>query len=88
MFDVVTFGSACLDVFVFYTKTVLSNKKNLKGVFLPLDEKLEGSDVLLNIDTTSQAGSAIWQSVESIVFDTASLIGAPKKIILSFNKRE
>ncbi len=47
MFDVVTFGSACLDVFVFYTKTVLSNKKNLKGVFLPLGEKLEGADILL-----------------------------------------
>ena len=44
----------------------------------------EGSDVLLNIDTTSQAGSAIGQSVESIVFDTASSESTAARMFVTF----
>ncbi|MCP6718209.1 MAG: carbohydrate kinase family protein [Patescibacteria group bacterium] len=45
MFDVVTFGSATLDVFVSYKKIGISLKNKRKGIFLPLGEKLEGENM-------------------------------------------
>lgn len=45
MFDVVTFGSATLDVFVSYEKTGVFSKNKKKGIFLPLGEKIEGEKI-------------------------------------------
>ncbi len=45
MFDVITFGSATLDVFVSYEKIGVSLKNKRKGIFLPLGEKLEGEKI-------------------------------------------
>ncbi len=45
MFDVITFGSATLDVFVSYNKLGISSKNKRKGIFLPLEEKLEGEKI-------------------------------------------
>jgi sugar/nucleoside kinase (ribokinase family) len=45
IFDVVTFGSAVLDIFVSYDKTGISLKNKRKGIFLPLGEKLEGEKI-------------------------------------------
>ena len=46
MLDIITFGSATLDVFVSYKKIGLFKKEKKKGVFLPLGEKLEGEKIL------------------------------------------
>ncbi len=46
MFDVVTFGSATLDIFVSYQQIGVSLKNKRKGIFLPLNEKIEGERVL------------------------------------------
>ena len=46
MFDVITFGSATLDVFVPYDKRLdLFKKRDRLSPFLPLGEKLEGVKV-------------------------------------------
>ena len=45
MFDVVTFGSATLDVFVSYEKIGVSLKNKREGIFLPLGEKIEGEKI-------------------------------------------
>ncbi|MBD3208624.1 MAG: hypothetical protein GF370_04210 [Candidatus Nealsonbacteria bacterium] len=46
MFDVVTFGSATLDVFVFNPKISLLKKQGREGVFLPLGEKIENTEIV------------------------------------------
>lgn len=45
MFDVITIGSATLDVFVSYKKIGISSKNKRKGIFLPLGEKIEGEKI-------------------------------------------
>jgi ribokinase len=45
MFDVVTFGSATLDVFVSYNKIGVFSRNKRKGIFLPLGEKIEGEEI-------------------------------------------
>ncbi len=45
MLDVITFGSATLDVFVSYKKIGISSKNKRKGIFLPFGEKLEGENI-------------------------------------------
>ena len=46
MFDVVTFGSATLDVFVKTPKLPMVSHNDRKGIFVPLEDKIEGADIL------------------------------------------
>ena len=47
MFDIITFGSATLDIFVISEKTKLWKIKEKTGFFLPLGEKIEGEKIFL-----------------------------------------
>lgn len=46
MFDVITFGSATLDIFVKTPRLPLISKNHSRGIFVPLREKIEGANIL------------------------------------------